>query len=101
MLDFNPTIPKNKSIRFVILHPPRGTCIPRKAPPPALPDTKAKAPAAIPRENAEENENICNILFQIALKRLLGGISVRSVSVLRVRGTVFSACTPSLGHCGC
>lgn len=95
-----PSQKTNQSVSLFFTH--RGALVsPEKLPPPALPDTKAKAPAAIPRENAEENENICNILFQIALKRLLGGISVRSVSVLRVRGTVFSACTPSLGHCGC
>lgn len=42
VLDFNPTIPKNKSIRFVILHPPRGPCTSRTAPPASSPTQRPR-----------------------------------------------------------
>lgn len=97
-----PPSQKNKSIRFVILHPPRGTFThpPRsekkkkKKKPTVLPNTKAETPAATPRENAEENENICNILFQIALKKggsvgFLFVLCLFSVDVV----SFFSACS--------
>lgn len=86
--------PKKQINPFRYSSPTEGPLYLPNCPPCVLPNTKAKAPAATPGENAEENENICNILFQIALKRRLGGISVRPVFVLRVRDTVFSACVP-------